>query len=194
MTPIETYKLPDERTLEIHADDDPESPREWDNNGIMYCWHSRMKLGDDNQFATPDDFQAWCDENPDEIILRLPLYLYEHSGVTMRAFPFSDQWDSGQVGWIVATRSQLAAGGHDVDSLDIKQVERWLRGEVETYDQYLTGDVYGFIIRPPACACCGAKSDDTEDSCWGFFGSDIEENGIMDHLSNADAEAVRTQL
>ena len=46
-----------------------------------------------------------------------------------------------------------------------------LNGEVETYDQYLTGDIYGF------------KEVDSEgnevDSCWGFYG-DFETSGIIE--------------
>ncbi len=34
----------------------------------------------------------------------LPLYLYDHGGITMRTNPFSCPWDSGQVGWIYAPK------------------------------------------------------------------------------------------
>lgn len=36
--------------------------------------------------------------------------------------------------------------------------------EVETYDQYLTGDVYGYVIE--------SEDGTVDDSCWGFFGLD----------------------
>jgi hypothetical protein len=32
----------------------------------------------------------------------LPLYLYDHGGITISCSPFSCPWDSGQVGWIYA--------------------------------------------------------------------------------------------
>lgn len=34
----------------------------------------------------------------------LPLYLYDHSGITMNTTGFSCPWDSGQVGWIYASK------------------------------------------------------------------------------------------
>ena len=34
----------------------------------------------------------------------LPLYLYDHSGITISTRPFSCPWDSGQVGWIYASK------------------------------------------------------------------------------------------
>ena len=58
-----------------------------------------------------------------------------------------------------------------------------LQSEVEVYDQYLTGEVYGFRV---------LGEDDTEvDSCWGFFGSDPMTNGIFEHLSEQAKELVK---
>lgn len=41
-----------------------------------------------------------------------------------------------------------------------------MQGEVDVYDQYLTGEVYGVITEE-----YNAEDDDWEekDSCWGFF-------------------------
>ena len=44
-------------------------------------------------------------------------------------------------------------------------VEKVLRGEVKVYDQYLQGDVYGYVIE---------DADGEEiDSSWGYYGDDI---------------------
>ncbi len=37
----------------------------------------------------------------------LPLYLYDHGGITMSTGPFSCRWDSGQVGWIYAEKKKF---------------------------------------------------------------------------------------
>ena len=37
----------------------------------------------------------------------LPLYLYDHSGITMNTCGFSCPWDSGQVGWIYADKAMI---------------------------------------------------------------------------------------
>lgn len=62
-----------------------------------------------------------------------------------------------------------------------QRVMTYLQNEVEVYDQWMTGDVYGFICEElregedPDC-------DWTQlDSCWGFYGSDPETNGMKDH-------------
>jgi hypothetical protein len=190
---VKTLTFNDGRSLEIHSDDSPESPREWDNNGIMVCFHSRYNLGDKHDHKTPQDFLDWKKEQGDNVIACLPLYLYDHSGLTMSTGPFSCPWDSGQVGWIVATRESLESGGHNVDELDVEKVKEWLRGEVETFDQYLRGDIYGFILRKPHTDCDCPNCDGTgeeEDSCWGFYGDDVTENGMIDHFE----EGIRTEI
>lgn len=186
MTAFETYKFKDGRKLELHHDESPESPREWDNNGIMVCFHNQYDLGDKHDHKTPQDFHDWKKEQ--DVIACLPLYLYDHSGITMSTGAFSCPWDSGQVGEIVATRESLEAGGHDVDKLDVAKVEEWLRGEVATYDQYLTGDICGFILRDKPCEHCDDETGDELESCWGFFGHDPLENGIVDHIDEKYAK------
>ena len=69
----------------------------------------------------------------------------------------------------------------------IKKAEEALRAEVETYNQYLTGDVYGFRQfkinkNPKKCPTCEhiVEEKETEiDSCWGFYGSDLDANGLF---------------
>ena len=46
----------------------------------------------------------------------LPLYLYDHSGITMNTCGFSCPWDSGQVGWIYADKAMIDKEDVEVDS------------------------------------------------------------------------------
>ena len=71
----------------------------------------------------------------------LPLYLYDHSGITMRTAPFSCQWDSGQVGYAAMSRwsYRLHTGKKAFDKMN---AEDMIRMEVAQYDIYLTGDCY----------------------------------------------------
>ena len=94
----------------------------------------------------------------------LPLYLYDHSGITMRCTPFACPWDSGQVGYIYAT-PEMIRKEYDCKIITKSvraKATKLLQSEVETYDQYLTGDVWGVVI----------EDEDGEelDACWGLFG------------------------
>lgn len=106
----------------------------------------------------------------------LPLYLYDHSGLTMNTTGFSCPWDSGQVGWIYVSREDALTelGGTRLTAEKREQAENLLRGEVNTYDLYLRGECYGYELY---------KHDNLEDSCWGFLGSiDVACKDIAEYL------------
>lgn len=184
--------------VKIVQDNDPMSPRDWDNLGTMTCFHSGYNLGDEQE----RDAQAWLesmtgldDEQLERLYLKvnpefsncsqslkdyhdalietierdyliLPLYLYDHSGITISTSPFSCRWDSGQVGFIWVSKADIRKA-YRVERISPKLKERvlkYLNNEVETYDQYLTGEVYGYII--------GTEEDEHIESCWGFFGDE----------------------
>lgn len=107
----------------------------------------------------------------DDIAIILPLYLYDHSGLTMSHGSFSCQWDSGQVGWHYITKDAFEENWKDLDS-----ARRCLEAELGTYDDYLRGNVWFFEVLD--------EDGDTVDSCSGFYGDELEETGILDHLDN----------
>lgn len=145
------------RTVEIHTDEDPSSPREYDNYATLACWHRHRNLGDEQiEGMNADELH----ERVGDVIAILPLYVYEHGGITMSTGAFSCPWDSGQVGWGYITKSRAATMGEP--NLDRETAERYIREEVSTYDDYLTGQCYGYVIE--------GKDGDHLDSCWGFIG------------------------
>lgn len=162
--------------VKVIADQDPTSPREWDNLGIMACWHRRYNLGD---VQPKQDAAEWLKENAPEGSVVLPLYLYDHSGITMSTGSFGCSWDSGQVGWIVATPEAIRKnfGKKRITAKMRATTEECLKSEVKVYDHYLTGDVWGFTIESVKdCESCGhaTKGDEeVDDSCWGFYGDDL---------------------
>jgi len=147
--------------------DSIESPREWDNLGTMICFHKRYDLGDKHNLRA-DDFNGWDEierhlEKEEDAAIILPLYLYDHSGITMRTHPFSCPWDSGRVGVIYISKDKIRKE-YSVKriSKQLRQrVEKYLVGEVETYDRFLTGQVYGFVIED--------ADGEQFDSCWGYY-------------------------
>jgi len=179
MQPIETYELSNDRVLKIYPDDDPENPRDWEPLGHMICWHSRYTLGDTHTFQSGDD------EDLEKVLkgaaVVLPLYLYDHSGITMNTSGFSCSWDSGQVGWIYATQEEADAFLSE-KNVSKEKIEQVLKAEVEVYDQLLTGDIYGFVFSQKKKCNLGYIHEEEIDSCWGFFGGDIKTNGILDNL------------
>ena len=82
--------------IQIYQDSNPTSPREWDNLGTIYCKHRRYDLGDKHTMGLEEIISLIKRKD----VLSLPLYLYDHSGITINTTGFSCPWDSGQVGYI----------------------------------------------------------------------------------------------
>jgi len=171
--------------LRVYQDQCDESPREWENLGKMICWHNRYTLGDKHDFSTPEDFDEWRKDNK---ALVLPLYLYDHSGISMstnRSYPFNCLWDSGQVGWIYCTYEDIRKeySVKHVTKTILDKASKVLECEVRTFDQFLTGDIFGFVLsKVQKCGKCDHVSEDTIESVWGFYGSNWKENGMVDHV------------
>lgn len=165
--------------VKVVQDTTPINPREWDNLGTMVCFHNRYSLGDKHSYDS-DDYRGWA-EMKEAIIKKekvgviLPLYLYDHSGITMKTTEFTCKWDSGQVGFIFISKKKMLEeyGGKIVTQALKDRVEKYLVAEVETYDKYLTGEVYGYEVWK-----LGKKSGKEKkmiESCWGYY----DENECM---------------
>ena len=99
---------------------------------------------------------------------RFEPFLYDHSGLSISSGPFSCRWDSGWFGIVAGSVEQVKKeyGWKVLTQSRRKKIEEYLQNEIDTYNEYLHGEVYGFQVTP--------EDDDTEilDSCWGFFGDD----------------------
>lgn len=172
--------------LKIVEDSTPESPRNWDNFTTIYCFHKRYDIGDDHKYKS-DMFDGW-EEFKEHIIaeykprLIKPLYMYDHSGITISTSPFGCRFDSGQIGWVFITDEQIIELCGKNDYTD-EQIDKWLESEIKTYDQYIQGDVYGYEIIETEVCDKGHIHEDVVDSCYGFFGEAEAEEAGQDALS-----------
>ena len=96
----------------------------------------------------------------------LPLYLYDHSGITMNTSGFSCGWDSGRVGTIVVDRATIRKEFNTkrVTAKLKNQILKQLKSEVEVYDKYISGKVYSYSIED--------MFGNVFDSCSGYYGLD----------------------
>ena len=162
-------------TIEIGIDEFPEDPRENDNLGNMYCLHKRYNLGDKHSF-TLEDLRRMPTRGD---VISLPLYLYDHSGITMSTKPYSCPWDSGQVGIIAVSHDEIKRefGRTRLSNDLLEKTKARLISEVEEYDFFIRGDIYYYNI-------LDLNGDDIE-SCYNFLGEEIaieEAKGIIDNI------------
>lgn len=198
----------------IKPDSNPESPREWDNMTEMICFHRKYSLGDNNPCFQERDFSSF-QELHDEIHRQcnvaaiLPMYLYDHSGLSISTKQFDCRWDSGQVGFIFITKETMIEnfGGKNLTVKMQQKAVEICESDVKTYDQYLSNEVYRFEIIESREMVSMSKQDweagncdnvehfveDFEiDSCGGFYGNNWFENGMSDHIPEELHELLKT--
>lgn len=167
--PIDTIEYKG-RNIDVYFDDSPMNPRtDWDNPFQMIMFHNRYNLGDKHNYNT-DDYSGWDDiqkqiEHDLNPVIILPVYMYDHSSIAFSLGSFNDHWDSGCVGFIILTRKELKEyyGWKYVTNARREELIRYAKLELETYQAYCNGEVFGYIIQDDDIeeAC--------EDSCWGFY-------------------------
>lgn len=138
--------------IQIYLDEDTFSPRDWDNLATIVCFHNRYDIGDKHDFKSPDELQDFLKSNE---VYYLPIYAYIHGGITISTTPFHCPFDSGQLGYIYITKKRVNDEG-------IRDPYKVLKQEVETYNDYLVGNCYGYSIYD--------KNGEFVTGCGGFIG------------------------
>jgi len=165
-------------TVTIYFDPEPLNPRtDYDNYTTLACWHRRANLGDEQiESMSAKELIKRVRDKGDKILALVPLYLYQHSGMTMNTTGFSCGFDSGQVGWGYVTQADaekmgcipgdtynLGDGDTSIEkTYDKAFFEDAIRQDVKVYDDYLTGQCFGYEVTD--------EDGDHIDSCWGFIG------------------------
>ena len=97
-----------------------------------------------------------------------------HSGVYLSIVSDLKEYymgfDSGQIGFLLITR----------DVSEVPHPDKYAEGMVETWNQYLSGDVWGYIIED--------GEGNEIDSCWGLYGSDYAEKEAFAAVPNTPPE------
>ena len=202
------------RTVVICADPEASSPRDNDGNLCRIVhWHRESACGDEDvsrqrvrgDFKSAEAVKEFIEERAkqagDEVIAILPVWIYEHSGITLRAsaerpgYPFTCPWDAGQVGWAYVTMSVALKAGcvpgkgwSYVDSADVKHVgvydkawfEKAITDEVALFDKWANGGFTGYVVLD--------EDGDHLDSCWGYD----DEDYCREEAKSA-AESARSQ-
>jgi hypothetical protein len=179
----------EEWRVRVLPDEDAENPRTaYGNQWTLVMAHRRHTLGDKQmrgaEFA---EFKAAEGLNADTCI-EVPIYAYEHGGIafsTARTGQFADEFDAGQIGVAYLPVAKLIEE-FGADTPENRATARKnLDSELETYQQYIGGEVYGFVYETRPTGSDEVKTFNwiEQDSCWGFYGSDPMENGMKEHFA-----------
>lgn len=160
------------RIVEVE-DEYPLDPRkDWDNLGHMICWHSRYDLGDEHNYSVEEFREQLLVWDKNREVEFLPLYLLDHSGITISTSDFCDPWDSGQVGWIYVKKEEAMKANSTINEDNWREyAQNVMNSEVDVYDMYLRGQVYGVVIEEYDKSGLIGEWED-KDSCYGCFSNE----------------------
>lgn len=156
--------------------DEDAQPYDGDTVGqIAYAKECREYYGTEG--VSRDRMGEIRDGIADGTLIGLPVYVFSHSGATMRCHPFDCPWDSGQSGFVYCTVEKgLAECGTNEGALEC------LEAEVKLYDNLLTGNVFGYVVED--------ANGNHLDSCWGFYGPQDADGYCKEKMRAAAKHAV----
>jgi hypothetical protein len=174
--------------LEVVEDMHPYNPRKDDNITKLICFHNRYNLGDEHSYKH-SNYNNWEELEADIIkqenaAIIYPLYLYDHSGITISTSPFGDRWDSGQVGFVYVSKQTIYKEYNckRITKAIRLKAESLLQAEVKTYDKYIMGEAWGFRITD--------ENESEVDSCWGYYEkheAEMDGKSRLEYLLNKEA-------
>jgi hypothetical protein len=104
-----------------------------------------------------------------------PVFAYIHSGVSLSlgrtTYPFSCGWDTSMKGFMLIKQQK---GTYHRES-----ARKMAEGLIETWNMYLSGDVYGYNSK--------------YGGCWGFYGEDGKKCMIEEAKYEIDCAIARKQ-
>ncbi len=152
-------------TCKVFYDPDPTPPSDWDNLGIIYS-NSRNydPYGHNIDEILIEDEDGSLHIDPDYIFVKI--YAYEHSGIalsTSRTGQFADHWDSGLFGVMAVEKckAEKEFGDSSIPE-NYDKIINCLCCEVEEWDNYYQGMVFGYIVYD--------ENECEVGSCWGYYG------------------------
>jgi len=163
MSAIETISYANGITCKFYHDEDCESPVIDDEAVKVVILHRRYGNPASDVGGTPDEVLGWIKANRKEWYVT-NLFMYEHSGVVLRAGeanPFGDPWDSGQVGIVAIKKSEFGKGKGERNSTRLQ----YCKDIAEEYGMWMNGDTYEYVIED--------EDGNVLDSCSGFIGFDL---------------------
>jgi hypothetical protein len=209
------YKLTEGRILRVIQDENAESPDKWGNTDMFLVYdHRQFNIKRDG--FDPQDIAEWyqasfrtLDYNGYHVF---PVAAYIHSGVILNLTNSLQRqgWDTSVCGFVLVHKEKVILNKINITKSNEAIAEDYAGSLLNTWNQYLSGDVWGFRVFKKVkyykiskntlyeISSEGRYSMDLvqflnvaeeiseleeEDSCWGFYGSNIKTNGILDHIS-----------
>lgn len=232
---MKRYNLKSGNILEVIQDDDAQSPDTW-GNADMFLVYDHKQFTVKRKGFPPKYIYDYLDEKTGTILdhdLDLSkldnfhifnVAAHIHSGIHLQlnnsSFPFQRGWDTSTTGFVIVKKEDIVEGKKPTIITEAEALQ-YAEGLIKTWNQYLSGDIYGFRIikktneverlsslmldqfkKTRHLDRAGLKfckimmidilsknlvEQETEEEighCWGFYGEDPKENGMLDNIND----------
>lgn len=167
-------------TVKLYRDEDAQSPQDMseDKGLFLVAKHRQLWVLEPGEKTIPQDFETLVERYQDTHWI-FPLEAYIHSGVVLALahtgnFP-DRQWDVSQLGAVFCAKAEWRLSA---------SASKAAQGYVETWNTYLSGDVYGFVIED--------EDGNNLESCWGFYGHEYAEQEAKSAAEHASKNMLST--
>ena len=178
----------------LSQDEHPMSPDEMDDDGLFLVQYHRQ-FHVENKNVNQDDLAEYYQlegEFPElnaeydngefagaralaEKYWIFPVTAYIHSGVSLHLGTGAG-WDQSKSGAVLVKKADFGSGGVQFEYSE-ERARTMAESLIETWNQYLSGDVYGIVKE----YFDKDKMPTGEvDSCWGFYGLDDAREALKD--------------
>lgn len=211
VSPIDGYTY----RLFIETDEDAESPREWDNVSTIITWADRYSSPDVSEYSLPvnggsDIEDVWDVLKPyrpsnaafegekgewEEVCANL---IHRYDAYLILPLCHNELGLSETYGYangyaFITRETILREWGKKNSKIVTKSMResalKCLRSEISTYNDWVNGDVYGYVIDRLAPDQEEHENGEDIDSCWGFYGysyAESEGESALIHCANGD--------
>jgi hypothetical protein len=211
--------------IKVIQDEPNESPSIWEDTADMFLVYRHRDFTVERKGFDPRDIYEYLEDCHEQVENHdyddywiFPVEAYIHSGVSLSLFNGIKQcyWDSSVTGYILGRKDSIdiLMQYYSYPELEDKSEEEvykfFANNLIKTWNQYLSGEIYGFIIEKPTTYYTISKPDlekisntphgyinlqefynraeeevvwNEIDSCWGYYG-DPEESGLIDEAKS----------
>ena len=164
--------------IEIKQDKIAESPDDWGDDVLFLVgWDSRNFWIEREEFTKeifgayidPDNYEDYIDEmktiKKEYHIFGLDAYIHSGISLSLHNEGYCCRWDTSNfIGAVFVKKTEVKTK---------PKAEKIARGLIETWNDYLSGNIYGYNI----------ELDDGNDSCCGYYGNP-DKSGLLDEAKS----------
>lgn len=157
---------------------------EWDSGQVGWIYCSKQRFIDETGYSKNELFSTDTKRKP-AVKERVKIANRSDYGQVIKITnnKIVIDFDHNKIPVAKSQENIVTVDINEITEVLSNQAIKMLESEIEIYDQYINGEVYGYELEEEkVCHYCGHAEYEHIDSCYGFYGDDFEYNGLFDSI------------